>query len=76
MDDFDRKLRRFARLRIARIFKVPPESLTSDSRFGEQVKASFVSDFKTNEYEQVDRDIKDVADRKILKEFSLWRARD
>lgn len=43
--------------------------LTEDAEFGKDLKASFVSDFRVNESEQLDRDIKDVADDRILKEL-------
>src|SRR5882762_8931123 len=52
----EEKVRDFALFRIAPVFRVKPESLTPDTTFGQGLKASFVSDFKANEYEQIDRD--------------------
>ncbi len=55
--------------RIADIFKIPINILRDDSKFGEDLKASFVSDFRHNEFDIVDQDIHDVADRKIAEEL-------
>ena len=66
----DEELRRSAKLRVASLFKVDPETLAVDVVFGEGLKASFVSDFKANEFDQLDHDIHDVADQHILKELS------
>jgi hypothetical protein len=70
MDDSEEKIRQYARVRVADLFNVQPDALPLEAAFGEALKASFVSDFKANEFEQLDRDIKDVADRQILKELS------
>jgi len=70
MDDFQEKVRWYSRLRVANLFNVQPDSLSLEAVFGEALKAAFVSDFRANEFEQLDRDIKDVADRQILKELS------
>jgi len=39
--------------------------------FGKELKASFVSDFKANEFDQLNNDIRDVADRQLVKELNL-----
>ncbi len=70
MDDPEGKVREYALLRVAYLFNVERHLLSLNARFGEELKASFVSDFKANEYEQLDRDIKDVADRQISQELS------
>jgi hypothetical protein len=63
-------VRHHARLRIAHLFGIQPDLLVNEAAFGKELKASFVSDFKENEYDKVDHDIKEVADRSILKELS------
>ena len=70
MDDLERKVREQALQRIARLFKTSVDSLATNAVFGEDLKASFVSDFKPNEFDLLDNDIKDVADRKLLKDLS------
>lgn len=56
-----------ARTRVARCFGVEPEALQPDAAFGKELKASFVSDFRHNEFDKIDQDIKDVADRATKK---------
>ncbi|MBI5874380.1 MAG: hypothetical protein HZB81_00765 [Deltaproteobacteria bacterium] len=63
-------IREYALVRIAEIFDIPVEQLRLDTKFGEDLKASFVSDFRYNEFDKVDFDIRDVADRKITKELN------
>lgn len=58
-----------ALLRLAVVFGVPVESLSFDMRFGDELKARPVSYFKDNEFDVIDNDIKDVADKYILKEM-------
>jgi len=62
-------IRERALLRISEIFNIPIQDVRLDSKFGEDLKASFVSDFRYNEFDRVDQDIHDVADRKITKEL-------
>ncbi|WP_434148436.1 hypothetical protein ACR2R6_14190 [Methylocaldum gracile subsp. desertum] len=57
-------------MRVARLFNVAPASLSPDSVFGVDLKASFVADFKANEFDPLDYDIHDVADRPTLKQLS------
>lgn len=56
--------------RIARIFKQPVSSLNLNLQFGEDLKCSFVSDFKDNEFDIINNDIRDVADKVITKELN------
>lgn len=65
----DEELRRAARSRVARLFNVNPDTLDLDVVFGEGLKASFVSDWKANEFDLLYDDICDVADRNIWKEL-------
>jgi len=69
MDVTDDELRRAAKLRVASLFNVSADTLGLDVAVGEGLKASFVSDFKANEFDQLDYDIRDVADRQTLKEM-------
>lgn len=70
MNDLEEKVRRHARLKVSGLFNVQPDSLALDAAFGEELKASFTSDFRANEFDQLDRDIRDVADRDVLKQLS------
>ncbi|WP_211441781.1 hypothetical protein [Collimonas humicola] len=70
MNVSEKIIRERAFARIAEIFNVPIGLLRQDAKFGEDLKASFVSDFRHNEFDRVDQDIHDVADRKITKELS------
>lgn len=63
-------IRRHALRRVAEVFGIAEESLSSDARFGQELKASHVSDFKANEFDAIDNDIKDVADKRLLKEMA------
>lgn len=67
-------IREHALARIAEIFGIPVTQLRQDTKFGEDLKASFVSDFRFNELDKVDFDIRDVADRKITKELNKGEA--
>jgi hypothetical protein len=70
MGNLTERIREYALLRVARVFDIAPSKLACDSVFGIDLKASFVSDFKENEFDQLDYDVRDVADRSILKELS------
>lgn len=63
-------VRRYALQRLAEVFRVPESSLSNEARFGHELKAAPASDFKSNEFDVIDDDIKDVADRRLLKEMS------
>jgi hypothetical protein len=64
----EQMIREHALARIAEIFGIPVTDLREDTKF-EDLKVSFVSNFRFNEYDKVDFDIRDVADRKINKEL-------
>ena len=66
-------IRHKALARLSGIFRVPVTELSPGCRFGEDLKASFVSDFRRNELDQVNDDIHDVADRVVTKEFVSGR---
>lgn len=55
--------------KLAEIFKIPIESIQLDYQFGKELDASFVSDWSYNELDQVLHDVRDVADRNIIKEL-------
>jgi hypothetical protein len=55
--------------RIASIFKMSIEDIKFEMKFSSDFKASFVSDFRRNEFDHIADDIRDVADRKISKEL-------
>lgn len=73
MDDRDELVRAAAQGRLASIFRVSATTLSTDLRFGYDLKASFVSNFRRNELDRINDDIRDVADREILKELSSGR---
>ena len=71
MSDNDELIRKFALLRIAKIFNVSVDSLRQENKFGEDLKASSSSGlFKKNEYDQIENDIYDVANRQVYKVLS------
>jgi hypothetical protein len=63
-------IRQHALQRLAAVFRVPESSLSNEARFGHELKAAPASDFQSNEFDVIDDDIKDVADRQDLKEMS------
>lgn len=63
-------VRRFAVRRLADVFHLPETALTYEARFGRELKAASVSDFKANEFDMIDNDIKDVVDRGLRKQMS------
>lgn len=69
MDSLEKTIRAKAILRVAELFRIPVGALNSESQFGVDLQASFVSDFRRNELDQIDDDIHDVADRTFTKEF-------
>lgn len=69
MEQTAETIRNRAHARIAQVFGMAPEALSSSAEFGKDLKASFVSDFKHNEFDKIDHDIKDVADRAIRKQL-------
>ncbi|MCD0258408.1 hypothetical protein JWH06_09490 [Xanthomonas melonis] len=69
MEALEQMIRASAIARLAKIFHLPVTKLSPDLRFGTDLAASFVSDFRSNELDQVNDDIRDVADRAITKEL-------
>ena len=63
-------VRRHSLRHLADVFGVPEASLSLDARFGQELKANPASDFKVNQFDIVDGDIKDVADKWLLKEMA------
>lgn len=71
VDEAEKLIREKALLRLSGIFGVPVADLNPARRFGgDDLKVSFVSDFRRNELDRVTDDIFDVADRAIAKEIS------
>lgn len=70
MIEIENLIRQHALRRLASVFKVNVESLSLNARFGIDLKASFVSDFKFNEFDIIYNDIEDVSDKFMLKAFS------
>ncbi len=70
----DDELRQAAKKRVARLIKVSSDDLSLDAVFGEDIKASFVSDFKLNELDILLEDIHDVADKQTEKELNSGTA--
>lgn len=66
----DAELRQAAKQRVARPLKVSEDDLSLNTVFGEDIKASFVSDFKLNEFDILLEDIREVADKQIEKELN------
>jgi len=69
MSNVEDIIRKSALARLAKIFSIPVESLKKNSKFGEDLEASGVSDFRHNEFDRVDHDIHDVADKNISAEL-------
>jgi hypothetical protein len=63
-------IRRHSLRHLAEVFGLPESSLSLDSRFGQELKANPASDFKANQFDIIDGDIKDVADKRLLKEMA------
>lgn len=61
-------IRRKALQRLANIFKISIDSLHGEMQF-QDLKASFVSIFKRNEFDIIHDDIRDVANAQIIKKL-------
>lgn len=71
MSSHDEKtVRAAALLRLSKIFQVPVDQLSQHMGFGTDLRASTRSDFKRNELDLVDDDIKDVADKKTKRDMT------
>ncbi len=71
--NLEKTIRDRALVRLAEVFQVPVSSLGDEFRFGVDLKASFVSDFRRNELDLIHDDIHDVADKSIAKELRSER---
>ena len=56
--------------RVARVFGRQVADIRTEAVFGDDLKASFRSDFRYNELDHIDFDIRDVAGQEILAEFA------
>jgi hypothetical protein len=70
MSEIETAIRRHSLQRLASVFKVEIDTLQPGTRFGEDLKARPVADFKANEFDIIDGDIKDVADKPLLRAIS------
>jgi hypothetical protein len=70
MENSQAPIRAKALMRLSRIFHVPVSEAEMGLRFGEDLKATFVSDFRRNELDQINDDIHDVADRTTRKKLA------
>jgi len=66
----EQAVRRHSLRHLAEVFCVSEASLSLDARFGKELKANPASDFKVNQFDIVGGDIKDVADKRLLKEMA------
>lgn len=62
-------VRRHSLRHLAEVFGTSEALLYLDARFGQELKANPASDFKANQFDIIAGDIKDVADKKLLKEM-------
>jgi len=69
MEEMEDKVRLYALRRVGDVFNIRPASLPLGSVFGEDLKATFISDFKRNELSRILDDIWDVADRQVAEEL-------
>jgi hypothetical protein len=58
-------VRRYSLRHLSEVFGVPEASLSLGARFGQELKANPASDFKANQFDIVDGDIRDVADKQL-----------
>lgn len=63
-------IRERAHARVAQLFGLAPDAMQPGAEFGKELKASFVSDFRHNEFDKLDQDIKDVADQATKKRLA------
>lgn len=64
------EIREAAVLRLRRIFSSQSASVRLDAVFGIDLNPTFKSDFRHNELDDVDFDIRDVANRDVKKELA------
>jgi len=60
-------VREHALRRLAVVFQVAEATLSRDDRFSEELKAAPATDFRSNEFDMLDDDIKWVADTALLR---------
>lgn len=65
MPGLDDTIRAHALMRVASIFDVPIESLRPDLKWGEDLVAGAVSNWRYKELDRIAQDIRDVADESI-----------
>ncbi len=70
MDCSDEDIFNAAKKTVAKTFNVSTDAISLDYEFGKELKNSFVSDFKWNEYDDILEYIRDAADNCILKELN------
>lgn len=56
--------------RVSVVFEIPIGAICSGQKFGEDLKCSFVSDFRRNELDRINDDIRDVLDHKATKDIA------
>lgn len=66
-------VRRHCLRHIAEVFRVSEASLSLDARFGHELSADPRSNFKRNQFDVLDDDIRDVADTRQLEEMAQGR---
>lgn len=69
----EQTIRQYSLKRLAKVFGISEASLSNDDRFGHELIAAPASDFSTNAFDIIDDDIKDVADRKTIKDMAEGR---
>ena len=55
--------------RLSKVFRISVAEEHMNFRFGEELRATFVSDFRRNELDQINDDVHDVADRATRKKL-------
>ena len=73
MPSLDDTIRAHALVRVASIFDVPIESLRPDLKWGEDLVAGSVSNWRYKELDRIAQDIRDVADESIDSELNSGR---
>jgi hypothetical protein len=66
-------VRQHALRRLADVFQVTEASLSGTDRFGEELRAAPATDFRFNEFDTLDEDIKWVADKRLLREMATGK---
>lgn len=69
----EQRIRAASRARISTIFGISESALRDQDRFGVDLNASFRSDFRYNELDQILHDVRDVANKAVLAELNSGR---